>query len=155
MALAATASYDEAILEVEFVASSGTYTAICGITGFSVSRTNNVTETMVPDCDDATKAHEIKRSVASRSVTVSGTGVWARASNTAMMEWFYGERGPKLNVRIRNKNVEDNGASGDPYIEQGACILTGLSNERPGDKGEMTASIELQFDGTPTLTDVA
>lgn len=149
MAAAQTASYDEVVLEVEFVAGSGTYSPVCGITGATVTRSAAVTTTEIPDCDDATKPHETKKGVRALDVSVSGTGVWARQSHKNMVNWFYS--GLPLNVRIRNRNVEVNGATDDPYIESGPALLSTLTNERPGDKGEMTASIELQFDGTPTL----
>ncbi|MBR9764811.1 MAG: hypothetical protein GYB53_15100 [Rhodobacteraceae bacterium] len=152
MTTAQTATYDQLVLEVEFVPNSGTFTKICGITGVSITRSKNISTTEVPDCDDETKAHEVMRDVRSREVSVSGTGVWARDSHSKMMSWFYadGEAG-KLNCRLRNANVEDNGASGDPYVESGKAILATLSNERSEDKTRISASIEIQFDGTPAL----
>lgn len=156
MTTAETATYDQLVLEVEFVPDSGTYTKICGITGVSITRSKNISTTEVPDCDDESKAHEIQRDVRSREVSVSGTGVWARGSHSKMMNWFYadGEAG-KLNCRLRNANVEANGSSGDPYVESGPAILVTLSNERNEDKSRIAASIEIQFDGTPTVGNVA
>jgi len=152
MAAADTLSYDELVLEIEWVADSGTYSKICGITGVTINRTTNVTSTAVPDCADETLPHSTKNSVNSIAVSVSGTGVWAAAKHHELLDWFYNAR--KLNARLRNAKVEAGGDSGDIYAEYGPAILSSLTNERPGDKGEISASIELQFDGTPSRSTV-
>lgn len=148
MAYATTASYDKLVLEVEFdpVGSAGTYTAICGIMGVTINRTANTESSEVPDCADDSAPFEVKKAVRSLEVTASGTGVWARTSHQNMMEWFYS--GAPLNARLRNADVETNGASGDIYAEQGAALLSSLSNERS--KGQqVTAELELQFTTIP------
>lgn len=149
MAYATTASYDKLVLEVEFdpTGSPDTYTKICGIMGVTITRTSNIETSEVPDCDDETKPFENKREVRSIEVSVSGTGVWARESHQNLMSWFYG--GTSLNARLRNTDAEDNGTTGDIYAEVGPAILASLNNERQ--KGsQVTAEIELQFDGAPT-----
>lgn len=153
MAEATTASYEELVLEVEWVADSGTYSPICGLTGASITRSQNVTSTEVPDCSDESVPYYVQRRVRSIEVTVSGTGVWAEANDTDMKKWFYD--GVTKNVRLRNTKVENDGSTGDVYAETGAALLTSLGNEKPDDKGVITASIELQFDGTPSLSEVA
>lgn len=148
MATATTASYDKLVLEVELdpVGDADTYTKICGIMGVTVTRTANTETSEVPDCDDESAPFDVRREVRSLEVTASGSGVWARESDQAMKTWFYG--GASLNARLRNVDVEDNGATGDIYAEQGPALLVSLSNERQ--KGaQVTAEIELQFDGTP------
>lgn len=153
MSAADTMSYDELVLEVEFVPDSGSYSRICGVTGVSITRSTNVTTTEVPDCDDETQPHSVKRTVRSVEVTASGTGVWAKSSHHKMLNWFYNAL--KLNARLRNLKMEAEGDTGEAYVESGPAILTTLSNERPDDKGEITASVEIQFDGTPALGLVA
>ncbi|MBB95582.1 MAG: hypothetical protein CML68_13455 [Rhodobacteraceae bacterium] len=153
MAVADTLSYDEMVLEVEFTAESGTYTKICGITGVTINRSANVTTSEIPDCDDETVPHSVVRDVRSIEVTASGTGVWAMSSHPAMHDWFYS--GASKNARLRNTKVESEGTSGDPYQESGPAILASLSNERPDDKGRVTAQVEIQFSGTPTVTEVS
>lgn len=142
-----TADYAEFVLEVEFTPESGTYSKICGVTGVNVTRAANVTTTEVPDCDDETKPHGVARNVRSIEVSVSATGLWALSSDSKLKEWFYS--GKSLSARIRNAKVEVAGAVGAIYVETAPCILAGLNNERPADKGAITASIELQFSGTP------
>lgn len=154
MAEAVTQTYDEMILEVEFVASSGTYTPVCGLTGVTVNRGKTLTTTEVPDCADATKPHQVRKDERSIDVSVTATGVWARSSQSDLKDWFYGNIGPKLNARLRDLDAENNGASGDVYAETGPALLTALNNERPADKGRVTAGVEIQFDGTPTLSTV-
>lgn len=63
MAEATTASYEELVLEVEWVADSGTYSPICGLTGASITRSQNVTSTEVPDCSDESVPYYVQRRV--------------------------------------------------------------------------------------------
>lgn len=153
MANATTMTYDELLLEVEFTAGSGTYSKICGMTGVTINRTTQVREDMVPDCDDETLPHDIARTVTSISVSVSATGVWASERKHEMLDWFHNAR--KLSVRLRDTEAEANGATDDIYAETGTMILTSITNERPAEKGLITAQIELQNDGAMTLSQVA
>ncbi len=82
-------------------------------------------------------------------VSVSGKGIWSLEAHKMMNNWFLSS-GPKK-VRILNAKVQADGASGDPYVEEGDAYLTELSNERT--KGQAVgASIKIDFDGTPTIT---
>jgi hypothetical protein len=151
MAIAATADFDEYVLEVEFTAGSGTYTKVCGLTDFTVSRTNNTDTTEVPDCADESLPYYLKRAVRSQDTTISATGVWALANHADMDGWF--RAGSTLNVRVTNAYVTANGSSGDPELEIIPMILSSLNNERT--KGQVvTAEIELQQNGSVTVTDI-
>ncbi|MAZ17884.1 MAG: hypothetical protein CL535_16335 [Ahrensia sp.] len=146
MAKATTQSFEQLILDVEFVASSGTYTAICGLIDVTVTRTANVDTAEVPDCADESLPLSLEKQVRSIEVSVSGTGVWAQESHGNLMDWFYSSA--TKNVRIRNTNA----STGDTEIESGAALLTSLTNTRT--KGiKVSAEIEIQFDGTPARTD--
>lgn len=146
MAKATTQSFEQLILDVEFVASSGTYTAVCGLIDVTVTRTANVDTAEVPDCADESLPLSLEKQVRSIEVSVSGTGVWAQESHGNLMDWFYSSA--TKNVRIRNTNA----STGDTEIESGAALLTSLTNTRT--KGaKVSAEIEIQFDGTPTRTD--
>jgi|GEM_PF-1115979 len=151
MAKAVTQKFDEMVLEIESdpVGAAGTYTKICGLIDASVSRAAAVDTTETPDCVDESLPLSIEKSVRSVDVSVGGTGVWALSSNKMMSEWFYSTA--PLNVRVRNAKVEADGASGDPYAESGPALLTQLDNERTKGK-TVTASIKIEFDGTPTVT---
>lgn len=154
MARATTAKYEEMVLEVEFdpVGGAGVFTNICGLIDVSISRSAQVNSVEIPDCDDESLPNSIEKQVQSLEFTASGTGVWAMQSHKAMMDWFYSSS--TLNVRLRNAKVEADGATGDPYVEAGPALLTELSNDRS--KGnKVSASISLEFDGTPTVTNKA
>lgn len=151
MAKAATARFEQLILEVELdpVGAAGTYNNICGMIGVQVNRTASVDTAEIPDCDDESLPLSEEKEVRSVSVTVSATGVYAEQSSTKLKDWFY--NGKQLNARLRNKKAEDDGASGAIYIEEGPAILAALNESR--EKGQkVSAEIELQFNGTPTLT---
>lgn len=146
MATAVTEKYEEMILDVELVAESGTYTPICGLIDVTINRTANVDTAEIPDCDDESQPLSIERQVRSIEVTISGTGVWAQTSQSALKEWFYSSA--TKNIRLRDTKA----SSGDVETESGPALLTSLSNSRT--KGQkVTAEIEIQFDGTPTRTD--
>ena len=151
MARAQTAKYEELVLEVEWTPASGTYVSVCGLTDVTINRTSQIDTTEVPDCDDESLPLAIERQVRSQEVIVSATGVWANQSHANMHDWWYA--GTTLNARIRNAYVEANGTTGDPSIETGPAILATLNNART--KGQkVTADVEIQFDGVPTVTDV-
>lgn len=151
MTLAATAEFEQLVLEVEFdpTGAPGTYSTVCGLVDITPSRTANLDTVEIPDCDDESLPLSVGKSVRSIDVSVSGSGVWALSSHKNMMDWFYSSA--TLNTRIRNAKVTADGASGDPEIESGPAILSNLSNTRT--KGQkVTAEIEITFDGTPTVT---
>ena len=140
MAKATTARFAEFVFEVEWVASSGVYTRICGMTDVQFTRAANVDSTEVPDCDDESKPYEIEKEVRSLELTVSGSGVWARESHEAILDWFYSGRS-KL-ARIGHLAA----GSGDTIYEGGPCLLTSVNNART--KGQkVTAALEFAFSG--------
>ncbi|WHZ35757.1 phage tail tube protein [Sagittula sp. MA-2] len=151
MAIAQTADFDEYVLEVEFTAGSGTFAKVCGLTDFSVSRTNDTGSSMVPDCADESLPYYIKRAVTSQDISISATGVWALANHADMRDWW--GAGSTLNVRVTNAAVTASGTAGDPEVETIPMILTALNNART--KGQVvTAEIELQQNGAATVTDI-
>ena len=148
MATAATAKYEQLIIEVE-TDTPGTFAAICGMTGATINRTTNVEEDEIPDCDDEGKPFVVQVTPRSQQVSISGTGKWALSSHEMMMDWWYGAA--IKNVRIRNAKVVADGATGDTTIEAGPAYLTTLNNEKT--KGvSVSAEIAIVFDGMPTRT---
>lgn len=144
MAVATTQKYEELVLEVSSDSGS-TWTTLCGLIDVEVTRTANIDTAEVPDCDDESLPLSLEKQVRSVEVSVSATGVWAQESHEQMMDWFYSSTA--LDCRIGNLNA----AVGDTEYETGTALLANLSNSRT--KGQkVTASIELQFDGTPTRT---
>lgn len=147
MAKAATQSFAQMVLEVEFT--TGTWSKVCGLIDVTITRTANVDTTETPDCADETLPLYVEREVRSLEVTVSASGTWALASHEKMMDWWYS--GTTLPVRLTNDKVVADGATGDTTIEQGPALLTTLTNTRT--KGQkVSAEVEMQFNGLPTRT---
>lgn len=148
MAYADTAKFSELVLEVEWVASSGTYAKVCGITSRGINRQSNMQTSEVPDCDDEDLPAAVERAVQSQEVTISGSGVWAKQSNGKMLDWWYS--GATKNIRVRHVNAE----VGDTEYESGPAYLSSLSNQ--AERGtKVTAEMSIEFDGLPTRTDKA
>jgi predicted secreted protein len=146
MTAAVTAKYEELYLEVEFTASSGTYTKVCGLTDLTISYTNNVETTEVPDCDDESLPHTVERAVKSNEWSASGAGVWAQTSHENMFQWWKG--GAAKNVRIGYTKA----SVGDVELVAGAAILASLEHARA--KGQkVTASVSIVSSGVVTTTD--
>lgn len=117
---------------------------ICGLTSRTVSRTNTMTQTEVPDCDDESLPSSIEKSVQSAEVTISGTGVWAAQNHGIMMDWW--RSGSTKAIRVGNLKA----LSGDPLYEEGPAFLTSLNNT--AERGQkVTSEIAIEFDGMPSL----
>jgi hypothetical protein len=144
MAEPKTQKFEELVLEISD--DGATWTRICGLVGVTVTRQAQTDTSEVPaDCDDESLPLKVSKSVRSIDVSVSGEGVWAQQSHGTMMDWFYG--GQSKHARIGNTKA----AVGDTEYEHGQAFLTQLSNQRT--KGQaVSASIQLEFDGTPTRT---
>lgn len=147
---AETEKYEELILDVEVdpIGSPGVYTALCGMTDVTITRTANVDETEVPFCDDESLPVSVEVAVRSQTVTIDATGVWAAQSNKTMMDWWYS--GATKNIRLRNTRAN----SGDPETEAGPALLVTMTDART--KGQkVTREINIRFDGVPTVTNKA
>jgi len=145
MAVAVTQKFEEMVLEIE-TSTPGTFTRICGLTDVEVTRTSNIDTVEIPDCDDESLPHSLEKQVRSIEVSISASGVWAQQSWGTMSDWFYS--GATRNIRLRNTRA----LVGDLETEAGPALLANLSNSRT--KGQkVTATVEIQFDGTPTRTD--
>lgn len=142
MAKPVTEKFEEMVLEIS--EDGTTWTRICGMVGVTVTRQAQTDTSEVPaDCDDESLPMEVEKSVRSIDVSVSADGVWAQQSAGTMSDWFY-SAGSK-HARIGNLNA----AVGQTEYEQGKAFLTQLTNQRT--KGQsVSASISIEFDGTPT-----
>ena len=148
MARAGTANFHEMVVEVEWVAESGTYAKVCGITSRGINRQHNMQTSEVPDCDDESLPASVERAVQSSEVTISGAGVWAKQSHENMLDWWYS--GATKSIRVQHVNAE----SGDTEYETGNAYLVTLSNQ--AERGtKVTAEIAIEFDGLPTRTAAA
>lgn len=147
MALAVTEKFEELVLAVEFdpIGSPGVYSSVCGLVDVTITRSAQVDQVEIPDCDDESLPLSIEKQVRSVDVSVSGTGVWAQQSHGNIMDWFYSSA--TLNAQIQNVAA----SIGDTELETGPALLVNLSHTRT--KGQkVSASLEIQFDGTPART---
>ena len=145
MTAAVTQKFEEMVLQVEDPDTPGTWLRICGMRGVSVTRTASIESSEIPDCDDESVPDSIEKDVRAIDVSASGTGVWAQSSHQLLMDWFYSASA--RNVRLQNVRA----STGATEFETGPAFLADLSNERT--KGQkVSASIEIQFNGTPTRT---
>ena len=139
-----TERFEQMTLEVATDEGGTAWAKLCGLAGVTITRTATWDTSEFPsDCDDESLPMTQARDFRSLQVSISADGVWAQQSNDTMLDWFYnGER--KL-IRLGQQNA----AAGQTQYERGPAIMTTLTNQRT--KGQrVTASIQLEFDGTPT-----
>lgn len=139
-----TERFEQMVLEISD--NGTTWTKICGLIGVTVTRAAQFDSTESPaDCDDESLPLRVEKAIRTIDVSVSADGVWAAQSHGDMLDWFYS--GATKRVRVGNLNA----AVGDTEYESGLGFLSTLTNQRT--KGQkVTASVEIQFDGTPTRT---
>lgn len=137
-----TERFEQLVLETS--ENGTTWTRICGLIGVTVTRTAQFDSTEVPaDCADESLPLQVEKAIRTIEVSISADGVWAAQSHGDMIDWFYS--GTTKRVRVGNLNA----AVGDTEYESGPAFLSTLTNQRT--KGQkVTASVQIQFDGTPT-----
>ncbi len=141
MATATTVKFGQLLVLVGDGADPETFGAPCGFTSKSFTRTNNVNETEVPDCDDPDLPSDIERDINSRSASISGSGVMAQESAPVWREWY--NSGQSRNVKV----IYPEGASTVTRTQK--FHLT--SYEVTGDKGQRVAtSVQMESDGSAT-----
>lgn len=144
MAKVKTEKFAEMVLEMSDDDGT-TWERVAGLVDVEITRSANIDTAEVPDDADESLPLSLEKEVRSIEVSVSGTGVWAQSSAGKLSDWFYSSA-TKL-VRIGNLAA----AVGDTEYEEGPALLASLGSSRT--KGQkVTASIEFQFDGTPTRT---
>lgn len=138
-----TEEFHELVLEVSNDGGT-TWSRMCGLIGVNITRSASLDTSEVPaDCEDESLPLNTRRKPRSIEVSVSADGVWAQQSHGTVMDWFYNQEAK--DIRIGNLNA----AVGDTEYEQGQAYLTNLGQSRT--KGQVVqASLEIQFDGTPT-----
>lgn len=148
MARAQTEKFHEMTLEVETSPGSGIYARLCGLNSRTLSMQHNLETTEVPDCDDESLPAQVERAVISSEATISATGVWAAQSHGAISDWFLAAQ--YRNIRIYHAQA----LAGTPQYYTGPALLTQIEyTAARGNKVE--ATMEIQFDGLPTVTDAS
>jgi Phage tail tube protein len=148
MTAAVTEKFEELVLEAEDLDNSGVYIKLCGLVDVTITRAATVDTDEIPDCSDESLPLSVERQVRSIDVTISGTGVWAQQSHGYLMDWFYSSATREIRVQNAKASV------GDTEYESGPALITKLESGRTKGK-KVTASLDIQFDGTPTRTAAA
>ncbi len=124
------------------------FTAICGLTSKGIQYTSDVVTSEVPDCADEDLPSWQEKDVKSISISISGSGMWSKASHGDMVDWFMSAS--KKNVRIEYADAD----SGDPKTLTGPAVLTSLSNSVEKG-GRVSADIAIEFAAKPTVVDAS
>ena len=148
MALPKTGSRGDIVVQVEFVAESGTYVNWCGANGFSFSIANEIIKTNVGDCDDWGLPIQTNKSYGPQDVTASMAATWTAATHAATQAWAFDQE--IKNVRV----VFPNATTGQVSQYDGAALLSGLDLAEIGntDGNPQTETVNLEFDGAIART---
>ena len=98
MAQATTYPFSKFMVKVGDGASPEVFTDPCGLTTKGFTRTANLNDTNVPDCDDPDAPAWLGRDVVSYQGAIAGSGVVAKESFETWEDWW--NAGETRNVRI-------------------------------------------------------
>lgn len=143
-----TMKFHELLLEVELdpVGAAGVYTKLCGFSSFNLNRALSTQEISLLDCDDYTKplSREISGDV--YSMSLSGSGVFAKQNKDILINWIHG--GLKKGVRVSHVGA----ASGEILNESGLGLLTQLDNVMDkSSTAAVTADMAIEISGLITI----
>lgn len=114
------------------------YAAPCGFTSKSFNRTKNLSEQVIPDCDDPDAAADIIRDVVSKDWSIGGEGLLAAGS---AMTWE-GAYDSDVSVPVK---IEIEFSTGTLTYTGRAHLNTFNVTGEQG--GRVTASVEMSADG--------
>jgi hypothetical protein len=145
MAQPKTIKFGKLKIEIGDAGAPEVFTAPCGFTEKSFSRSKSLNEVLIPDCDDPDAPVVVATDVASIAFSISGQGVLAGES-VATWDAFFASNNSR-NVKVT--------AEFDAPI--GTIIYTGKAHlesfEITGQVGNrVTASVSLRGDGALTRT---
>lgn len=125
-----------------------TYTALCGATAVTLTISNEITSERVADCTDWTLPPQTIKGFGAQNTTATVNGIWARENHERMLDWALTQK--KLAVRFSFAGV----AVGDTQYIDGLAMLSefGLDNIGNVDGNAVARTLNLEFDGTPTIT---
>jgi Phage tail tube protein len=98
MTVATTFPFSQLLVKVGNGASPEVFTDPCGLTTKGFTRTANMNDTNIPDCDDPDAPSWLGRDVVSYAGQVAGNGVVAQESFDTWEDWW--NAGETRNVRI-------------------------------------------------------
>lgn len=118
------------------------FSFICGLRSKGLSINNNLATTSVPDCADENAPAYEEAMVDTQSVTVSGSGVFAREFQKMLLDWALD--GTTKNIRV----YPGRSSAGDVEFLAGPAVL---SMEISGERGQrVEASMTFTFTQKPT-----
>ncbi|ORE89744.1 phage tail tube protein [Aurantimonas sp. 22II-16-19i] len=88
MALASTTRFGSFVVMIGDGAEPEVFSAPCGFTSKSWTRTKNMNETEVPDCDDPDAPSHVERDITALTASISGSGVMAQESLPMWREFY-------------------------------------------------------------------
>jgi Phage tail tube protein len=98
MTQATTYPFSKFLVKIGDGASPEVFTDPCGLTTKGLTRTANLNDTNVPDCDDPDAPSWLGRDVVSYQAAIAGAGVVAQESFANWEEWW--NAGETRNVKI-------------------------------------------------------
>ena len=98
MTLATTYPFSKFLLKVSDGGSPEVFTDPCGLTSKGFTRTANMNDTNIPDCDNPDAAAWLGREVVSYQASIAGSGVMAQESYDLWEDWW--EASETRNVQI-------------------------------------------------------
>jgi hypothetical protein len=102
MAQATTYPFSQFLVKIGDGASPEVFTDPCGLTSKGLTRTANLNDTNIPDCDDPDAPSWLGRDVVSYQGAIAGSGVVAEESFDTWEDWW--NAGETRNVRIELGN---------------------------------------------------
>ena len=98
MAIATTYPFSKFLVKIGDGASPEVFTDPCGLTTKGFTRSANLNDTNIPDCDDPDAPSWLGRDVVSYQGQIAGSGVVAQESFATWEDWW--NAGETRNVRI-------------------------------------------------------
>lgn len=119
-----------------------TFTAPCGFTSKSFSRSKTLNEVNIPDCDDPDAPAWVARDVASMSATISGEGVLAKSAVPIWEDALDSTDSIECEVELEYQDGDSDIYTGLFHLE--SFEITGSLGER------VNVSVTMQSDGEIT-----
>lgn len=103
MAQATTYGFSKFLIKIGDGASPESFSDPCGLTSKGFTRTANMNDTNVPDCDDPDAPSWLNRDVVSYHASIAGAGVQTAESYQIWESWW--NAGVTRNVRIEVNSI--------------------------------------------------
>ena len=101
MAIATTYGYSKFLIKIGDGGAPEVFTDPCGLTSKGFTRTANLNDTNMPDCDDPDAPSWLGREVVSYQASIAGAGIVAEECNRRLGSMVDGRRNPQCQDRAR------------------------------------------------------